>query len=97
VSRSADGVDGTQGPEIASPSPVLDAPRAPQDGLCNDGCNRIADLERALGRLTRDIANAPEEADVDELVAERRAMRDELRVLREAEARADGKVVERGG
>lgn len=42
-------------------------------------------LEAAIDRLTRALASAEDDA-IGELVAERRAMREELRALREREA-----------
>ena len=50
----------------------------------------IAALERAIAALTRRLATA-DDAEIAELVNERRAMREELRVLREGAA---GNVVE---
>jgi hypothetical protein len=46
----------------------------------------IGDREKAMARITRAISNAAEDADVAELVAERRQLREELRKLREDEA-----------
>jgi uncharacterized protein YeeX (DUF496 family) len=46
----------------------------------------VDELEAAIARLTRAIVSAVDDVVAAELVAERRAMREELRALREREA-----------
>jgi hypothetical protein len=69
------------------PRVVIESPRA---DLVRDNSptpfatTRGAVLEAAIDRLTRALASADDET-IAELVAERRAMREELRALRDAE------------
>jgi hypothetical protein len=67
---------------IGDPSKPEIAP--PEQAGGNDGA--MADLEKAIARVTRAIANAAEDVDVGELVTERRRMGEELRALRQADA-----------
>jgi hypothetical protein len=60
--------------------------------------DQAATLEAAIARLTRALATADDDV-IAELVAERRAMREELRVLRETNAdvvRLDAERARRG-
>jgi len=52
----------------------------------------LRDLDEAIANLTRLLGKTDDPKVAGDLVAERAAMREELRARREAEARASGKV-----
>jgi hypothetical protein len=83
---------GIEGPTIVNNSALLAQPLAemPRDSdasrtLATVAANRETVLEHAIETLTRRLPFAADD-EVTELVRERRAMRDELRALREVAA-----------
>jgi len=78
--------------ESAGASGLTSPPKPAETASGHDSDTTVADLERAIGRTTRAIANAADDVDVADLVAERRAMGEELRRAREDAAVASGKV-----
>jgi len=52
----------------------------------------MADLEEAIANVTRLLGKTDDPSAAGALVAERSSMREELRTLRDTEARASGKV-----
>jgi hypothetical protein len=68
-----------------SASTALDGPRG---AVCNAVGNAISELEAAIATLTRLLGTTDDAATAANLVTERKAMREELHELREAEARA---------